>query len=131
MKAFPQLKKNSKYLIVDARRSRVGPHHQILETTVIIHFKIEIIHIKFLEVQFHAVGFAGDAFPQTIYLSATVLACEINDPSSCEAQGCTACGFGYAATGRKRRSAEHGQVRIYILSRICPGTNRFNNGLKC
>jgi hypothetical protein len=61
-------------------------------------------------VQFNAVGFAGDAFPQTIYLSATVLACDINEANSCEAQGCTACGTGYAPTGRKRRSAERGEI---------------------
>ena len=65
--------------------------------------------------QFHAVGFAGDAFPQTIYLSATVLACDINEANSCEAQGCTACGTGYAPTGRKRRSAEHGEVSVTIV----------------
>ena len=66
--------------------------------------------------QFHAVGFAGDAFPQTIYLSATVLACDINEANSCEAQGCTACGTGYAPTGRKRRSAEHGEVSYGKMS---------------
>ena len=64
--------------------------------------------------QFNAVGFAGDAFPQTIYLSATVLACDINESNSCEAQGCTACGTGYAPTGRRRRSAEHGEVNITL-----------------
>ena len=83
--------------------------------------------------QFHAVGFAGDAFPQTIYLSATVLACDINEANSCEAQGCTACGTGYAPTGRKRRSAEHGEVSygkmsdFFKHSIFCRGTKMSEN----
>ena len=43
-------------------------------------------------------------------MSATVLACDINDSNSCAAQGCTACGTGYGPSGRKRRSAERGEV---------------------
>ena len=110
MTPLPHLKRNLKFLKMAVPQSHAGHRHQTMETMVNYLFKCHLETSQKFLVQFNAVGFAGNAFPQTIYLSATVLACDINEANSCAAQGCTACGTGYAPTGRKRRSAEHGEV---------------------
>jgi hypothetical protein len=65
---------------------------------------------------FNAFGFAGDAMPQTVYLSATVVACDIGDTDKCQITTCTTCTTQYTPTGRRRRSQQQRRRKTKMIN---------------